>query len=397
MNNSKKTIKSVKPNIDLADIIKHYLPMLTNITEYERGVLNDIINCRTALLGGHKSRCNNSECNNIEIFYNSCRNRNCPKCQGIKKIKWLNSRLKDILPIDYFHVIFTIPEQLNNILLYNKDIGYTLLFQAVSYTLKKSGLDKKHIGGHIGFIGILHTWDQQLNHHPHIHCIVPGGGISSDHKTWKNSKNKYLIPVKVLSKIFRAKLCNLLDKNYKKARLGFSGKTGHLNNYDLFKQLLKDACTKDWVVYAKKPFANTSQVFNYLGRYTHRVGITNYRLVSFEDNKVTFKYRDRKNNKTRVLTIDGLIFVKRFILHIIPKRFVKIRYYGFMANCIKNKMIELCRTLIKDNKNTKTDILEKLDIEELISKNLSYLEKLCPVCKKGHMVIYEKVPVILSG
>ena len=396
MNNTKELLKSIKPKVDLALIIKHYLSMLTNITEYERGVLKDIINCRTKALGGHKSGCNNPDCDHIEIFYNSCRNRNCPKCQGIKKIKWLNDRLKELLPVDYFHVVFTIPDRLNDILLYNKSIGYSLLFKAVSYTLKKAGLDQKHIGGNIGLISILHTWEQKLNFHPHIHCIVPGGGISSDKSEWKNSKNKYLIPVKILSKIFRARFCKLLEKHYNKEVFYFSGKTEDLNKEDVFMDLLKQSCKNDWVVYAKKPFAGAKQVFNYLGCYTYRIGITNYRLVSFENDKVTFKYKDRKNNTTKLLTLDGLTFVKRFILHIIPKRFVKIRYYGFLANCIKKKMIEVCRLLIKDQ-DINVDALEGKKIDEMISINLSYLEKKCPVCNKGRMVIIKDIQPASSG
>lgn len=367
---------TTKKNIELADILQANIHKIQFITSYEKKVLNAIINCRTSKLGRHKLFCDN--CGYTEISYNSCRNRHCPKCQGSNGFKWVDKKMKDILPVEYYHAVFTVPDTLNKIILYNKKIAYKLLFKAVSKTLLEVAGNKKNLGAKIGFISVMHTWDQLLNFHPHIHCIVTGGGLSMDKSKWISSKKKYLLPVKILSKVFRGKFLSFLEKYYKKGKLKFTGKIKQFNDPVIFKNILKTSASKDWVVYCKKPFAGPDQVFNYLARYTHRVGISNSRIVSMKDGNVTFIYKDRQNNKKKTATISALTFVKRFLLHILPSGFVKIRHYGFLANCIRQKMILKIKELLKD-----CVLIE--DLNQSIMYQTRIDKFLCPKCRKGEL------------
>ena len=376
-------------NIELADILKAHKNELDSINCYDKKVINNIISCRTSKLGGHILKCDN--CEHIEISYNSCRDRNCPKCQGIKKLKWLEDRQAELLPVSYFHIVFTIPDTLNDLFLYNKAYCYDLLFKAVKYSLDKASKRHENLGAKLGFILILHTWDQKLNLHPHIHCIIPAGGLSFDYRKWIHCKSNFFISVKILSALFQARLIKLIEKSRKK--LIFTGKTFYLKNNKLFKKLLIDSVKSKWVVFAKKPFGGPAQVFNYLGNYTHRVGISNNRIISFNEGKVTFLFKDRRNkNKTKKLTIDSLLFVKRFILHILPKGFMKIRYYGFLGNTVKKELIPLCRDLMQLSSGSNSYTKKPISLlYEQIDSVMDNIYK-CPVCRKGIMVLVSDIP-----
>lgn len=373
-------------DLELADILRMHRSKLHGLNRYENRVINNIMSCRTSVLGGHKQMCDN--CGHIEISYNSCRNRNCPKCQGSNSFKWLKNRLSDLLPIEYFHVVFTFPKVFNDIFLYNKVAAYKLLFKSTSETLKEVTLNPNNLGANIGFISVLHTWDQQLNLHPHIHCIVPGGGLAGDKSKWISCKKDFFVAVRKLSVVFRGKLLSKLEKLFNKGKLSFKGRIEGYKEESMFKSILKKAARKKWVVYSKKPFAGPLQVFKYLGFYTHKIGISNERILSMDDNSVTFKWKDRRNNnEEKQSKIDAVLFIKRFLLHIVPKGFMKIRYYGIMGNKVKKELIPLCKNLIAKSKETSED--EQNSIKETISLEISKIENydysLCPVCEKGNL------------
>ena len=377
----------MKNNVELADILKDQQSNLGYLSCHDNKVINNIISCRTANLGGHLLKCDN--CDHIEISYNSCRDRNCPKCQGIKKLKWIENRQKELLPVPYFHIVFTIPNTLYYLFLYNKSICYNLLFKAVKYSLDKTAKRENNLGARLGFISILHTWDQKLNFHPHIHCIVPSGGLSLDNQKWVNSKSNFFVSVKILSTLFQARLVHLIEKAKKKNLFIFPGKTHYLSNNRSFKNMLINSVKTKWVVYSKKPFGGPALVFNYLGHYTHRVGISNNRIISLQNGKVTFLWKDRRNkNKTKKLTIDSLLFAKRFILHILPKGFMKIRYFGFLGNKCKKDLVPLCRKLIEESIPVDSYSNQQMIILQAKVKDILNRINVCPVCCKGHLVFF---------
>ena len=301
--------------------------------------------CRTADLGGHVDEC--GHCGTKLISYNSCRNRHCPKCQFLKKERWIEDRGKDLLPIPYFHVVFTIPDLLNPLVLRNQEVLYAVLFKAVSETLAELSLDAKRLGAEIGFISILHTWGQNLMNHPHIHTIVTGGGLSRDGRRWKSCKNDFFLPVKVMSQFFRGKFIAYLKRLRAENKLVYPGAVSHLAQPAAFKALISDLYKKKWVVYCKPPFDGTKGVLEYLGRYTHRIAIGNHRLVKTEDDSVSFRWRDyADNNKSKIMTVSADEFIRRFLLHVLPDRFVKIRHYGLLGNRCRRKKLVLCRELL---------------------------------------------------
>ncbi len=289
--------------------------------------------CRTAHLGGHVDEC--EECGHLTVSYNSCRNRHCPKCQFLKKEKWIEARGKELLPIEYFHVVFTLPGELNPLALRNREVAYTILFKAASETLTE--LAKKRLGVQAGFIAVLHTWGQNLMDHPHLHCIVSGGGLSQG--KWISSKRRFLFPVKVMSRLFRGKFLALLKKTHKEEHLDAAGED--------FARFLKGLYVKEWVVYAKPPFNGPQTVLGYLGRYTHRIAITNHRIVGAENGRVSFLWKDyADSNKQKVMTLDASEFIRRFLLHVLPDGFVKIRHFGFLSNRHRKACLEACRMLL---------------------------------------------------
>ena len=301
--------------------------------------------CRTAELGGHVEGCRS--CGAIRVAYNSCRNRHCPKCQGQACRDWLAARQDELLPVAYFHVVFTLPAQIAAIAFQNKAVVYTILFKAVAETMRTIAADPRHLGAEIGLIAVLHSWGQTLTYHPHLHCIVPGGGVSRDGTRWISCRPGFFLPVRVLSRLFRRRFLEELRVAHDAGRLGFFGDLAHLAKPDAFARMLAEVRRLEWVVCAKPPFGGPEQVLAYLGRYTHRVAIANSRLISMNDDRVAFRWRDyRHSGKTKVMTLDAHEFIRRFLLHTLPDGFHRIRHYGFLANGHRATRLELCRRLL---------------------------------------------------
>ena len=301
--------------------------------------------CRTAVLGGHVEGCRS--CGAIRIAYNSCRNRHCPKCQGPACQEWLTARQAELLPVPYFHVVFTLPAQIAAIAFQNKAAVYAILFKSVAETLRIIAADPKHLGAEIGLIAVLRSWGQNLHYHPHIHCIVPGGGISPDGKRWLTCRPGFFLPVRVLSRLFRRLFLQELRAAYDADKLSFFGDLAGLALPAAFNRKLAEVRRLEWVVYAKPPFGGPKQVLTYLGRYTHRVAIANSRLINMAEGKVTFRWRDyRHRGKTKRMTLDAHEFIRRFLLHTLPDGFHRIRHYGFLANGHRAVKLDLCRRLL---------------------------------------------------
>lgn len=373
--------------VEIADIFNQYgeeYRQNHKLSRTELKVMNAIQACRTSKLGGHVDICD--DCGHLKISYNSCRNRHCPKCQSLTKERWLEDRKKDLLPIQYFHVVFTVPNILNNLILNNKKEMYSILFKASSETLIELSNDPKYIGAEIGFISILHTWGQNLMEHPHIHAIVTGGGLSLDKKEWITAKEGYFIPVKVISAVFKGKILNYLKKSYYRKKIKISNNSS-LPNYQEFQHLIDKLYEKGWVVYAKKPFKSAKYVIEYLGRYTHRVAISNNRIIKIEDGKVTFRFRDYKdNNKNKIMSLDALEFIRRFSLHILPDRFVKIRHYGILSNRNRRTKLKECKKILGVASENLQDTKKRETWEELLFKLTGVDYTICPCCNKGKMI-----------
>lgn len=335
-----------------------------------------IENCRTSKLGGHVDECD--ECGHLKISYNSCRNRHCPKCQSLAKEQWLEERKKDLLPIPYFHIVFTLPHELRTLAAINKKQVYSLLYKASSRTLIELSKDPKYLGANIGFLSILHTWGQNLMDHPHIHSIVTGGGLSFDEKQWLSSKKDFYLPVKVMSRLFRGKFLFYLKQSYQQEKIKLPIQMTE------FQKLIDNLYQKEWVVYCKPPFKNSQYVLEYLSRYTHRVAISNNRIIKFESDKVTFKWKDYKQNQqNKYLTLDIYEFIRRFLLHILPQGFVKIRYYGILSNRNRETKLKRCKEIFHiHHEEAKT----KITWQELLFKITGIDPALCPKCKKGRLI-----------
>ena len=352
----------------------------------QRKAFEAIRDCRTAALGGHVEyveQCDN--CGHLVISYNSCRDRHCPKCQAMARAKWLADRQAELLPVPYFHVVFTLPEQIGGLALQNAREIYRILFRAVSETLLTIAADPKHLGAAIGFLAVLHTWGQNLHLHPHLHCVVPGGGIGPDGSSWVGCRPSFFLPVRVLSRLFRNKFLSYLREAFREGKLQFHGEMAPLGMPDAFEDLCRQAARIEWVVYAKPPFGGPEQVLKYLARYTHRVAISNSRIVSINGGQVTFTWKDyASGNQTKTMTLDAVEFIRRFLLHILPKGFVRIRQFGFLANRARGKKLEQCRALLgappTPPNNTATIIDWDADAEKQECKR-------CPICKVGHLIL----------
>jgi Putative transposase/Transposase zinc-binding domain len=352
---------------------------------YQKKAFQAICKCRTAALGGHVDRCD--QCGHTAISYNSCRDRHCPKCQAMARAKWLAQRETELLLVDYFHVVFTLPQQIGGLALQNAGEIYRILFRAASETLLTIAADAKHLGAAIGFLAVLHTWGQNLHLHPHLHCVVPGGGISPDGSRWIRCRRSFFLPVRVLSCLFKKKFLIYLTKSYHLGKLKFHGEMAGLAKPAAFEALCRQASRINWVVYAKAPFGGPEQVLKYLARYTHRVAISNRRLVSMEDGRVTFKWKDYAGgNQPKTMTLDALEFIRRFLLHILPPGFVRIRQFGFLANRVRKKKLALCRTLLAAEP---AKILPDKTTADAKSEQQDQDRTLCPVCKAGHLIPVE--------
>jgi hypothetical protein len=354
------------------------------VSPQQRKALRDIAACRTATLGGHIEQCDH--CSHRVIAYNSCRNRHCPKCQSAARDRWLAERAKELLPVPYCHVVFTVPEQLAPLARQNQRLFYGLLFRAVSQTLLEIAADPRHLGAQIGFLAVLHTWSQNLLHHPHVHCVVPAGGIAPDGSKWIPCRQKFFLPVRVLSRLFRGKLLAFLREAYAKGKLQFSGQLAALADPARFQTWLRTLKKSDWVVYAKPPFGGPEHVLKYLARYTHRVAISHGRLVSLEQGQVRFRWRDSKdNNRTKTMTLDAIEFIRRFLLHILPSGFVKIRHFGFLANRNRSVRLDLCR------RHLEAPVPADAPTGLLTDQQKRAAERRCPVCQTGTLHIVERL------
>jgi len=327
-------------SLEISDIFKQFRYLLKGLLPEQEKVVQAIINCRTEILGGHKLKCNG--CEFTKNAYNSCRNRHCPKCQFLARTKWIEKRCEDLLPCQYFHVVFSVPSNLRPLILRNKEICYNIILKSASDTLKEVAANPQNLGADIGFIGVLHTWSQTLIDHPHVHFIVPGGGLNKKKTKWITCKKDYFLPIKVLSKVFKGKAMELLSKAYKNGEFQFSGKIEELKEEFLFDELLRRCSFKDWVVYSKQTFAGPKQVINYLGGYTHRIAISNYRLIKLDGDKVHFYCRDReKPGEKKIMKMHVKEFMRRFLLHVLPKGFTRIRHYGLLGNRWKKIKLEI--------------------------------------------------------
>ena len=343
----------------------------------------DICACRTAALGSHIEKCDG--CSREIIAYDSCGNRHCPKCQSSARDKWLAARSAELLPVPYSHLVFTLPHELAPLALQNRRVVYSILFRAVSETLLTIAADPRHLGAHLGFLAVLHTWDQKLLHHPHLHCLIPAGGLSPDRSRWVPCRRRFLLPVAVLRKMFRGKFLSLLAAAFRGKQLWFSGDLTHLANPTDFDRLLRQLRSKIWVVYAKRPFGSPEYVIRYLARYTHRVAISNGRLIEMRDRQVTFRWRDSADsNQQKLMTLDAVDFIRRFLLHVLPAGFVKIRHFGFMANRNRREAVLLCRSLLPATVDASVTCLSETQRRAV--------ERKCPFCKIGTLHITGRIP-----
>ena len=376
------------PTPELADVVRRFSPLMPELPGEQRRVLSDIAVCRTAALGGHMETCD--QCGHQRPAYNSCRNRHCPKCQASACATWLDEQAADLLPVPYFHVVFTLPNAFNSLALGNKRVVYGLLFQAVSRTLLQVAADPKRLGAQIGFLAVLHTWGQNLYLHPHLHCVVPGGGLSPD-GAWKACLPGFFLPVRVLSRLFRRLFLDALEKAYADGELRFFAELEPLREASAFTQYLAPVRQTEWVVYAKPPFGGPPQVIEYLGRYTHRVAISNQRLVALEDGQVSFRWKDyRHADKQQVTTVSAEEFIRRFLLHALPPGFQRIRYFGLLANCHRAGKLRLCRQELAAPTAGLLPVPQDYRdfYAALTGKNL----RICPECGIGTMVRIELLP-----
>ena len=340
-----------RPPIEVADIIRaagqsFIEKYRSSLTGLHLKVLSAIARCRTAVLGGHRDRC--SRCGyTVAISYNSCRNRHCPKCQTHARNQWLAARSGQLLPVPYVHVVFTLPHELAPLAFHNKKILYRLLFQASAATLLEIAADPKHLGAEIGFLSVLHTWGQNLLHHPHVHCVIPAGGLSSDHRSWVRPRCPFFLPVEVLGRVFRGKFVAGLKRAFRQGELCLPATLEPLRQDKAFRAFLRSLFRQNWFVYAKPPFGGPQYVLHYLARYTHRVAISNHRLINMEDGQVTFRWQDYGHGgKQRKMTLAAEEFIRRFLLHVLPKNLVRIRQYGWMANRCRRERAAQCRALL---------------------------------------------------
>lgn len=340
-----------RPPWEVADIVRTYGTAFVQrhrrwLSVLHLKVLRAIAACRTAALGGHIEQCDS--CGQQTIAYNSCLNRHCPKCQGAARQRWLAKRSAELLPVPYYHVVFTLPHLLAPVALQNKVLLYGLLFRTAAETLLHIAADPRHLGAEIGFLAVLHTWGQTLLHHPHLHCVVPGGGLSPDHRRWMARGHKFFVPAKVLSPVFRGKFLSALERAFKANHLTLAGQLAPFQSAPAFAALLRTAAQRQWVVYVKRPFAGPAQVLTYLSRYTHRVAIANSRLVSITDGRVSFRWRDYAHgHQNRVMTLEADEFLRRFLVHVLPPSFVRIRYFGLLANRHRAPLLKLCRAYLQ--------------------------------------------------
>jgi hypothetical protein len=377
-----------RPKLEVADIFRRHgeawrRDSAGHVSCAQLRVMSAIEACRTAALGGHVERC--EDCAHTRVAYNSCRNRHCPKCQWAAAAQWLAAREAELLPVPYYHVVFTLPAQIGAIAYQNKAKVYGLLFTAAAETLVTIAADPRHLGAKIGLTAVLHTWGQNLDHHPHVHSIVPGGGISLDGKRWVGCRSGFFLPVRVLSRLFRRLFLEGLVAAFKAGELQFFSDLGALKDPDAFAAYLAPLRKSEWVVFAKRPFAGPEQVLAYLARYTHRVAIANSRLISLSNGRVSFRWKDyRQDGKGQTMTLQAGEFIRRFLMHALPNGFHRIRHYGLFANGHRADMLNLCRALLE----TPSSSTAPNDSDDADSPDITKDLHLCPCCG-GRMKIIE--------
>lgn len=342
-----------------------------------------IKNCRTYAMGGHADQCD--QCDHTRYFYNSCRNRHCPQCQGLKRAKWVDKLACDLLPVQYFHIVFTIPSELTPLALINPAMVYDIIFKAASETLITLSKDRKYLNCLTGIVAILHSWGQNLMYHPHLHTMVPAGGWNEGEQKWHASPRKFFIPVRVLSALFKGKFLFYLKKAYSDHELTLAGSINQLKIRRNFNDLVNSLYQKDWVVYTKRPFRNSSQIINYLGRYSHRVAIANSRIKSIEGDQVTFSMKDYKDGKQKIIQLQSAEFIRRFLLHILPKSFCKIRYYGLFATRNRSTTLDRCRKAMGKTRLVSrfTGLTWQQQLRSITGTDIA----ICPFCRKGKMIL----------
>ena len=376
-----------RPVLELADIVhagNEAYRATHQLSGQQERVLRAIANCRTAALGGHAALCDH--CGELQVSFNSCRNRHCPKCQTLAKQRWLERQAADLLDIDYWHLVFTLPHELNALAQGNPRVLYRLLFRAASQTLLEFGRNPRWLGGELGITMVLHTWGQKLDQHIHVHCVVTGGVLSPDGERWIAAKPGFLFPVRALAAVFRGKYLDELAQAYQRGELQFAGSTAPLREPGAFRLFLAQLKAHDWVVYAKPPFAGAQQVLAYLGRYTHRVAIANHRLVSFEDDVVRFRWRDYADgNQTKVMALSTEEFLRRFLLHTLPSGLVRIRHYGLLGNRCRHAKLACCRALLDQ---PAPEPLAPESVAAMMLRLTGLDIQRCPVCQQGRLRVF---------
>ncbi|MFC1525830.1 IS91 family transposase [Candidatus Latescibacterota bacterium] len=379
----------MRGRVEVADIFRAHGPAYRQrhadeLSLEQRRAMRAIELCRTAELGGHVDECDH--CGALRISYNSCRNRHCPKCQSLDKERWLERQCRDLLPVPYFHLVFTLPEALGPLVLRNQAVLYDCLFRASSEALLELTADEDHLGGQIGATALLHTWSQTLRHHPHVHFIVPGGGLSGDGRRWVAASPSFLVPVKALSRLFRGKMLAAVRGAYAAGELIFPGRIADLEQPRAFRRLLDSLYQQDWVVYCKPPFGGPQQTLEYLARYTHRVAISNERLVDYRDGRVTFRYRDSAaGNRIRETTVTAETFTRRFLLHVLPNRFVRVRHYGLLSNRNRRTKLAHCQQLLGGAPTASEAVPPRQPWQDLVHQLTGTDPRQCRRCGEGHM------------
>ncbi len=385
-----------RPTLSVADVFRRCGNRYRDeagpsLSSTQQRVMTAIEQCRTAALGGHVEQCD--RCGHTRVWYNSCRNRHCATCQSLARATWVEHRKAEILDCEYFHVVFTVPDAIAEIALQNKAVVYGILFRATAETLRTIAADPNHLGADIGFFAVLHTWGQTLIHHPHLHCVVPGGGLSRDGTRWIACRPGFFLPVRVLSRLFRRLFLRYLQEAFDAGRLHFAASLEVLTDPHAFADHLAPAQQKEWVVYAKPPFAGPQQVLDYVGRYTHRVAISNHRLLDIDDAQVTFRYKPyRENQQQNTMTLGAGEFIRRFLLHVLPAGFQRIRYYGLLGNRHRKEKLARCRQLLGPSSperisRTSTSAQDYRDRYEVLT-GMSL--RTCPVCHDGRMLVIEE-------
>ncbi len=385
-----------RPKLEVADIFRRYGAAYreqygAHMSIAQRRVMTAIEQCRTAALGGHLERCD--ECGHERNAFNSCRDRHCPKCQSLARAQWIENRQAELLEVPYFHVVFTVPEEIAAITLQNKRVVYNILFQATAETLTTIAADPKHLGAEIGFFAVLHSWGQGLQFHPHLHCVVPGGGLSPDGQRWISCAPGFFLPVRVLSRLFRRLFLEALRRSFNAGKLCFFGVLEQLHERAAFVRCLDRAKGSEWVVYAKRPFAGPQQVLDYVGRYTHRVAISNNRLLDIDNDQVRFSWKDyRHADKLKTMTLSAEEFIRRFLLHVLPNGLQRIRYYGFLASRRRKQKLLQCRRLLGMPPDQPATPAMEPDYRDRYEELTGCSLRQCPQCHRGLMVLVAILP-----